>query len=247
MDSSTFEVIKLGQICRILNDFMKQHKIDETHGFGHAMIVTNHAYLACNDTNLFITSNQRLLILVASLLHDVDDSKYFTTQNYDNCVEIMTKCKFTEDAIKEVVHMISLVSCSKNGNSDKGCEFMWQLIPRYADRLESTGIEGAKRCFEYNKHVNRPMFDENTPRPKTKEEAYECATHERFQNYVNTHGNSSTMMDHFFDKMIQVAHPPQPHIEHSEYLSNEFKKRVDPLIDVCVYFGVHGKISPKLF
>lgn len=55
-------------------------------------------------------------IVIASLLHDVDDKKFFNTIDYQNARDIIKRipkmCAF-EDLI---IEMIDLVSCSKNGN-----------------------------------------------------------------------------------------------------------------------------------
>lgn len=227
--------------------FMTKHKIDDTHGYKHALDVLENAKNICNTSTLSITTNQRLCIFLASLLHDVDDGKYFNTTNYENCRHILQKCDCEKMDIDNVVHMISLVSCSKNGNSSKGCSYLWQLIPRYADRIESTGKEGLVRCYKYNLLSNSPLYDENTPQCKTRDEIFEHATYERFQEYIKNNGNSATMMDHYYDKLIQVSYPPKEHIVHSEYLINKFEKSVEPLLDVCLYYGKNGRLSPTLF
>jgi uncharacterized protein len=246
LENITREYPQIINVLKQLKKFIIDNGIDETHGYEHATTVTMHSYNVLKDTTIEITNTQKLWVILASLLHDVDDSKYFSTKNYENCVVILSTCGFDVQCITNVVHMISLVSCSKNGNSTIDDDELWKLIPRLSDRLESTGIEGARRCFYYNTTKGKALYNETTPRPTTREEALNHATEERFANYLHN-GTSSTMMDHYFDKMIHVAFPPRKHVEHSKYFMNEFEKRVNPLLDVCVHFGIHGEITENVF
>ena len=81
--------------------------------------------------------------------------------------------------------MISLVSCSSNGNAAPpeartSPELLW---PRWADRLEASGEVGVVRCYRYNLHVGAPLSVEATPRPASPEEVWRHATEERFEAY----------------------------------------------------------------
>lgn len=102
--------------------------------------------------------------------------------------------------------MISYVSASDNGNSipkkaKKHPEFLW---PRYSDRLEAIGPIGAVRCWQYNEEVKRPKSVDSTPRPKTREQLWNFVTPDRLFKYMEQK-SSDSMMDHYFDKLLQIA------------------------------------------
>lgn len=54
-----------------------QHEIPESHGFGHALRVLQHADRALLAADTIISGSRRLAIQLAALLHDADDRKYF--------------------------------------------------------------------------------------------------------------------------------------------------------------------------
>eukprot|EP00967_Tisochrysis_lutea_P124630 scaffold208515_cov30-Tisochrysis_lutea.AAC.2 len=105
-----------------------------------------------------------------------------------------------------MTQMIQLVSCSRNGNSAPpeaiaAPELLW---PRWADRLEATGEVGVVRCYQYNRSINAPLSVDSTPRPSTEADVWALATEERFQEYQARGGSSVSMMDHYYDKLLQV-------------------------------------------
>jgi hypothetical protein len=92
-------------------------QIDESHGLLHALMVLHHASNAIvsynfeNPDNL-ILENDILNIKLASLLHDVDDSKYFPdNHNYENARMILETCSISLDNIDNIV----LISASRDG------------------------------------------------------------------------------------------------------------------------------------
>ena len=139
--------------------------------------------------------------------------------------------------------MISLVSCSSNGHSfpDDAKRSPWILIPRWADRLEAVGEIGIVRCYEYNVHIGTPLFTPNTPRPKTIELIRAAATTERFEAYQKRGGTSDSMMDHYYDKLLQISKPPKEMVQ-NEYLENAFLKKEEPLIRLCMSFSNRGVV-----
>mmetsp|Transcript_29395 Transcript_29395/g.93942 ORF Transcript_29395/g.93942 Transcript_29395/m.93942 type:complete len:155 (+) Transcript_29395:920-1384(+) len=138
--------------------------------------------------------------------------------------------------------MISLVSCSANGNAAPpeartSPELLW---PRWADRLEASGEVGVVRCYQYNRHVGAPLSVDQTPRPATQEEVWRHATEERFEEYQASGGGSASMVDHYYDKLLHVARPP-PRLVQNRYLEAEAEARVAPLVEVCLAFGEAGE------
>jgi hypothetical protein len=72
---------------------------------------------------------------MAALLHDVDDRKYFDTQNYKNARDITSKVVEKEENQLKIIRMVDLVSFSKNGNNIYPNDPQWYYYPRYADRV----------------------------------------------------------------------------------------------------------------
>lgn len=88
--------------------------------------------------------------MLASLLHDVDDHKYFKTKNYDNARFILGNVLRNEERIAKIVRMVDLVSFSKNGNQINEKDPIAYYFPRYADRVESIGLIGIYRTYLYS-------------------------------------------------------------------------------------------------
>jgi len=104
--------------------------------------------------------------LLACLLHDADDKKYFPfNKNYDNARLILKKQGVSEERIEKIIGMICVVSFSKNGDkmdNEKGEEWYY---PRYSDRIDAIGYKGIVRAYEYAKHVKNPISLPNTKVP----------------------------------------------------------------------------------
>ena len=82
------------------------------------------------------------------------------------------------------------------------------------------------------------MFLDTTPRCKTKEDVWANVTSGRFENYMRTK-TSDSMMDHYFDKLLQIALFDKQTVA-NDYLCSEADRRVDPLLQICLEFGKHG-------
>ncbi len=173
---------------------------------------------------------------LGALLHDADDKKYFPEhKNYENANKIMDKalknCELDTDLVKkETLEMISYVSASDNGNKvpERALEHPELLWVRYADRLEAIGTIGAVRCWQYNTEKGAPMSVDTTPRCSSKEEVWANVTPDRFVSYMTTK-TSDSMMDHYFDKLLQIALFDKKTVA-NEYLCEEADRRVDPLV-----------------
>lgn len=181
-----------------LQAYCNRAGIDDSHGVGHALAVLRHAEAAIAAAVPPLAMPTRLSVRLAALLHDADDKKYSpaTAKTYDNARAMMEDAGADAGVAANALRMISLVSCSANGNSmprdalDRP-ELLW---PRWADRLEATGEIGVVRCFQYNQHCGAPLSAEATPRPRTEAEIWELATEERFAAYQASGGGSASMM-----------------------------------------------------
>jgi uncharacterized protein len=222
----------------LLQNILEEKDVSPCHGIEHAKTVMYHAWCALEDYEL--SEEDQLSVLLAALLHDADDRKFFPEhKNYENLRKILQQTGKSNEFIEKVVYMVSIVSASKWGDKIpdevKGKE--WMLIPRYADRIEAIGIIGVERCHTYTKNVSKmPLYLEETPKPKTEEDVWKHATIERYQAY---NGNSVSMIDHYYDKLLRLSTFPI----RNKYFDEECKKRRQPLIDFLLYFGEKGTIT----
>jgi uncharacterized protein len=240
------------KVLQSVHSFYRQHtEIKASHGIDHILRVYQHALKAiqCQKPPLSGQTNQE--IQMAALLHDADDTKYFPQHAaYENAREILGAANVAESSCERVIHMISLVSCSKNGNSvpesiRKSQEFSL-LIPRWADRLEAVGAVGLVRCFQYNQEHGSPMSSPTSPRAQTEAEVWKYATPARFHAYTSadstTGGSSDDMISHYYDKLLHVACPPAD-IVRNTYLEEQAKESSKELVEMCLRFGRTGKVD----
>ncbi len=126
------------------------------HGYEHAKFVANVARIGLADFAELSELN-RLLVMLAALMHDLDDSKIFTTVNYSNATAFLDSQPMLTAADKQfVIRMISLVSYSQNKNTTPAEYPKWAFIPRDADRIAGGGQEGIERTLAFNKALARP-------------------------------------------------------------------------------------------
>ena len=118
-------------------------------------------------------------------------------------------------------------------------ELLW---PRWADRLEAAGEIGVARCYMHNQKDGAPLAVAGvTPRCTTDAEAFELATEARFAEYQTRGGSSASMIDHYFDKLLQIARPA-PSLVRNPYLEREAEHRAAPLLRVITAYGETGEV-----
>jgi uncharacterized protein len=174
-----------------------------SHGADHAIAVMNHAKRAIEYSDDKLTTEQNRAVILAALLHDVDDRKLFkSSTNYQNARFMvgLHPAKFVD----LVIELIRLVSCANNGDSSH--PESWKLIPRYADRIEALGLVGIQRTHTFALGMGLPIINPETPRPADLQELRTIASPERFENYQVT-GASASMIDHFYDKLLHLNSP----------------------------------------
>ena len=234
-----------------LESHFRNASVDESHGIRHAQAVLAHVEKAIEaDPDVAINEQTTLALRLAALLHDADDRKYFGTKQpnaLSNAKRIMNDAGIDPAVRDDALSMISFVSCSQNGNNAppeayKRPEILW---PRWADRLEATGAIGVVRCYQYNLARGEPLSNDDTPRPQSESAVWEVATESRFAAYQESGGSSASMMDHYFDKLLQCARPPASIVRNS-YLESEASRRCGALVKVCLAFGSTGVVPVSL-
>ena len=194
-------------------------EVPESHGLGHAQKVLANLQKALESNEglgskmIKLTPERELALQLGALLHDADDKKYFPGHEAkENATKILKRALKDQSDLdlrvvkKECLETISYVSASDNGNSipERAKAHPELLWVRYADRLEAIGTIGAVRCWQYNSEKGAPMSVDTTPRCRSKDEVWANVTPDRFDNYMRTK-NSDSMMDHYFDKLLQIA------------------------------------------
>ena len=121
------------------------------HDFDHTMRVYR--------TAMEITDSEpdcdRLIVALASLLHDADDSKLFATADNANARAFLVSQNVDEEAIVQICMAINSVSFSKN--RDKRPELLEERIVQDADRLDAIGAIGIARTFAYGGKHGRTL------------------------------------------------------------------------------------------
>ena len=171
-------------------------------------------------------------ILLAALLHDADDRKFFGGESR-NAEEILTRVGASKERIEAIQRMIALVSFSKN-QDDFGEAPIFAYYPRYSDRLEASGRVGIVRSYTYGRNNGRKPFEPQTARPKSREELYE-AIKGRDEVYRHT-GESLSMVDHFYDKILHIGCPEE--LRHIKFYREEFDRRQKEIEDFIIEFSV---------
>jgi hypothetical protein len=230
-----------------LSRLFQEVRMPESHGVNHCLVVLGHMESAIQagvlSNPVSLNETKKLTLCLAALLHEADDHKYFGPESSNTETILKKVCDGGAESavISEVLQMISYVSASVNGNTvpapaTKDPTLLW---PRFCDRLEAIGTSGAVRCLQYNQEEGAPLYTQTTPRPVTEEELWTHVTQERWNKYQNG-GNSASMMDHYYDKLLQIA-VFEPAVVQNSYLVTEATKRVEPLVRICLEFGKSGE------
>lgn len=230
-------LVRLGTIDRArqcLKTLFEAYGVDSTHGIEHADAVLAHATKAVEDYHL--TFSQKTAVMLAALLHDADDEKYF--KGTHNARDIVKGVECDEGTVELVCEMIGLVSTRKNKNSNVSEEEEWKLIPRWCDRLEAMGHIGIERCLEYAKRIGNPMRTPSTPVCRTRAEVDAVATPERFAAY---NGESASAIDHFYDKLLHLRRGVTS--TQSSYLKEESERRHQILVDFVLLYSAPPEVT----
>jgi len=237
-DKSHYEAAIIGNAAEKLLRLFKDHKVSESHGIDHARRVLSHTRNAMSQAKPEPTETVRLAMMLAALLHDADDHKFFKESDdpLQNARTILLEVLQEHPEAQKVkdiaLEAITLVSASNNGNSvpQSVSKNPFLLYPRLADRLEAIGEIGIVRCHQYTLEVGRPLYTDTTPTPSGFKQVFEIATPARFESYL-LRKKSESMVDHIFDKLLNIIDPLISH--ENVYFSSIAKIRIQPLIEVC--------------
>lgn len=238
-----------GVIMTMVKDFYaKNPQIKVSHGIKHVLTVHHHAVQAIAAHKPPLTDEESMQVESAALLHDVDDTKYFPDHHKEkrNALSILHEAQVPAESMGSILQMIDWVSASQNGNSvppavESSGEY-FRLIPRWADRLEAVGVRGVVRCYQYTLEKGQPLCSDMTPRARSEEELWKLADPQRFVDYQTSGGNSKDMISHYYDKLLHVARPPTEIVRNS-YLERQASESAAPLVEVCLRYGMTGKID----
>ncbi len=217
-------------------------KIPEDHGIDHATTVMRNAARALPE--FVLSESEKLYILLAALLHDLDDRKFVASANFDGARKVLKALGIETLGEEIIITMISLVSCSKNGNTINYSIPLWMYIPRDADRLEALGYIGIKRAHDTTVEFARrgksqtQFWTEATPRCTTREELSKVASPQRMEEYKKG-GYSASLIDHFYDKLLHIHHLSSG----STILRKEAEERREILVEFVLEFGRTGTID----
>eukprot|EP00804_Cyclotella_cryptica_P001805 CCRYP_018339-RA/>CCRYP_018339-RA protein AED:0.02 eAED:0.02 QI:38/1/0.66/1/0.5/0.33/3/1664/384 len=192
-------------------------------------------------------------------------------EDFPNARKISESAELPPSSISRILKMISWVGCKENGNNvppeiepksnqqslapTAYYQQYYFLIPRWSDRLEAVGPIGVVRCYQYNRETGAPLWKDNdsydSPRPKCEEEVWQFCTPDRFEAYLQgerdgnekeNRSSNSSMMSHYYDKLLHIARPP-PEIVRNTYLEDKAKESSKELIEVCLRFGKTGVVD----
>lgn len=238
IDPLTKQQVKniINKVMAALEAFFERHPdIEGEHGLLHARIVYNHALEAIKQSRDPLSHTQQVIILVAALLHDVDDHKFYKTENLANARGVMAEAE--TPFVEEIVTCINLVGYTHNQNSASEMG-EWALYPRHADRLEAMGWPGVRRALHYALYKNHELYDDRTPRVINNDQLEQAlvvrAEEKKRPDYVI----GTTFMDYFFDKLVHIGLNTG-----NEYFDTLSRARMSIIYDVVFEYGRTGVID----
>ena len=207
------------------------NKVCPSHSIDHAIAVMNNSKKAIECCDFKLNEDTIKCILLASLLHDADDRKFFPKNfKYENVKEILFD--MDNDSVDLITKMISLVSSAINGDNIPYNIEEWMLYPRYSDRLEAIGFIGIKRCYQYAITFNNKLYTDKTLFASNEEDLWKIATIQRYRDYK---GVSESMIDHYYDKLLRAGDFPI----RNNFFDEESKKRKQISINFILNCGIN--------
>ncbi len=152
------------------------------HDYFHSVRVYKNAMKIAEDEDC-----DRHIVMMAALLHDVDDAKLFQTVDYANARKILEDCTVSGTDVEKVVDVIQ--SVSYRGVDSVTPQTIEGKIVQDADRLDAMGAIGIARAFAYGGSRGRKMYDpEISPKLEMDEREYR--------------EQEGTTINHFYEKLF---------------------------------------------
>lgn len=137
--------------------------------------------ISCNKT----------IVLVAVLVHDLNDSKFNAGKEQAILSEIKTFLKhegMSEKEIAQVENIIENMSFRHSFHQHEKKSIEFQIV-QDADRLDAIGAIGIARAFSYGGYKQRAFYDETLP----------AIAHQSSDSYQNS---KAATINHFYEKLL---------------------------------------------
>ena len=170
-------------------EFVKEFFKDESsgHDYFHTYRVFNMAKHLAK-----IEEADEQIVMLAALLHDVDDIKISpnTHENKDNARNFLKKNNIDEKTIDLICQVISEISYKGIDSSSPGT--LEAKVVQDADRLDAIGAIGVARAFAFGGSRGRTMHNPEEP---------PCLnmTEQEYRNHI------STTVNHFYEKLFNIT------------------------------------------
>lgn len=135
------------------------------------------------------------IVALGALLHDADDKKLFSTENYANARAILREYGASPQLENAVIEVISTVSFGGSSTIPATVE---GRIVQDADRLDAIGAIGIARTFAYGGSHGTPMHDPGIP-PRIGMTTEEYRSHK------------GTSLNHFYEKLFRLKETLNTH------------------------------------
>lgn len=207
------------------------------HGLDHYLSVAHRGSLAVQKEPT-LSSLYKTAVVVACLLHDVDDPKVvqkhrdpafnakailklaFEPGDVERVDGFPTIAQNEWEFTVKVLEMISLVSYSKNGMSfhPRYANERSIYIPRDCDRLEAVGQVGVDRCIRYANEKGIPSHTADTLRYYTLEDL------DAFIKIKRPALPENCGMNHFYDKLLHICDGTRSLHSNNSYILEEAER-----------------------
>ena len=194
----------MNEILERTKDYIKEVFNNEFtgHDYYHALRVESIA-----NKIVDAEGGNRLVCVLASLLHDVIDDKIQNSLN-PNCEKFdifFQKLPITQQDKDDILYIMNNMSFSKMLNN-KDLKITKELaIVSDADKMDSLGAIGIARTFAYGSKTNKPIYDPTIP-PE------ENLTQEEYKRK----DRKTTSFNHFDEKLLKL----------DQYLLTETGKKI---------------------
>lgn len=226
--------------------------IDDSHGVQHIirlLSMLKSVYGSHVRTTGYTLSERICLnIMLAIILHDVDDKKFVQSVDYANARAILKTINWNvEDDVKMIISMISKVGMSENGCSVDDNVEDWMYWPRHLDRIDALGYIGIRRIFDLTQnYLHTPMvIDGFTPILLTSEEVMDAA---RKSSYVALcqesvkNGGKKHLSVSGVDHMIEGIIPRTFVVKHTnDYIKRMYESEVEVIVKFIIAVSYYRK------